>query len=185
MRLLGGLVGLCLLAGCATPTVERPSVSNEWVDPLVEFRSRLPTLPPEELDRPENQMKVADCIIAAIASERPQLLRYLCDPDATEYLLNKATDLDPHLASHLIADLMDDAKTRIALSSTCRSTRIVAALAVRDTALRRRIILHSKDAAIRNAYAETLDPSEVELLTLLASDPDKAIATRAADRLRK
>ena len=113
------------------------------------------------------------------------MLRYLCDPDATEYLLNKATDLDPHLASHLIADLMDDAKTRIALSSTCRSTRIVAALAVRDTALRRRIILHSKDAAIRNAYAETLDSSEVELLTLLASDPDKAIATRAADRLRK
>ena len=119
MRILGGLVGLCLLAGCATPTVERPSVSKEWVDPLVEFRSRLPPLPPEELDRPENQMKVADCIIAATANERPQLLRYLCDPDATEYLLNKATDLDPHLASHLIADLMDDAKTRIALSSTC------------------------------------------------------------------
>jgi len=177
------LIVILLLIGCVA--VEPPPDCVREDDPLVEFYRKLPTLTPEELDLPENQRKVAECIILAKKTDRPVLLRYLCDPDATEYLLTKAADFDSHLASHLVTDLSDDARARVALASSCPTTRIVAALSIRGASMRRVVIVQSKDTAVRNAYAETLDESEVELLTLLTKDSDKTVARRAVNRLRR
>ena len=181
----GAIVALSLLIGCAAPRGQSP-VEPSSVGATAKLLERVASLSAAELDSPLLQMEIGEAFAAADDSGKRGLVRYLYDPDAVEHALVNSGDMDGAVLQRLLGCVMDDeSRGRIAVRARTSPIRVAAAMAVRGAAVRREVICKSKDAAVRNAYAETLGAGELDMLWALRSDADSDVAAKAERRYQE
>ena len=178
-------LALSLLLGCSTPRVQ-PFGESSSADTTAKMLERVTALSAAELDSPLLQMEIGEAFTAADDSGQRKLVQYLYDPDAVEYALVNSGYMDGAVLQRLLGFVMDDeARGRIAVRARASPIRVAAAMAVRGSAVRMEVICKSKDAAVRNAYAETLGANELDILWTLTSDSDCDVAAKAERRYRE